>query len=247
MKTALVCIAKNEDHYIKEWIDYHIKLEFDHVFVYANDWKYSTDNNKVSIYEYNGFAKQLEAYNDFVKTKSNGYNWAAFFDVDEFLVLKKHNHVKSFLQDYNDYAAIGINWALFGDSGHKSVVNGEYSVLKRFTHKGKSTYAHNNHIKSIVKLPTNHMVHIHNLGTTWHNLNKEPRTGPFNTPVDWSIAQLNHYLSKTKEELFIKCNRGRADTGTYRKFEEHLEYLDLNDEEDVLARNFLYEEYKENI
>ena len=37
MKIALVCIAKNEDNYIKEWITYHKKLGFDDIFIYEND------------------------------------------------------------------------------------------------------------------------------------------------------------------------------------------------------------------
>lgn len=40
MKTALVCIAKDEDHYIAEWIKYHTKLGFDEIFVYENSWRY---------------------------------------------------------------------------------------------------------------------------------------------------------------------------------------------------------------
>jgi hypothetical protein len=34
MKTALVCIAKDEDHYIDEWLLYHLKLGFSDIFVY---------------------------------------------------------------------------------------------------------------------------------------------------------------------------------------------------------------------
>ena len=33
-KVALVAIAKDEDHYIEEWIRYHLKLGFDHVIIY---------------------------------------------------------------------------------------------------------------------------------------------------------------------------------------------------------------------
>ena len=39
MKVALVCIAKNEDNYIEEWVLYHKKLGFDRIFIYENDWK----------------------------------------------------------------------------------------------------------------------------------------------------------------------------------------------------------------
>ena len=47
MKIALVCIAKNEDNYIHEWINYHLKLEFDSIFIYENDWESNVINDKV--------------------------------------------------------------------------------------------------------------------------------------------------------------------------------------------------------
>ena len=34
MKTALVCIAKDEDRYLGEWLAYHLKLGFSEIFVY---------------------------------------------------------------------------------------------------------------------------------------------------------------------------------------------------------------------
>lgn len=48
MKTAIVCIAKNEDNYIDEWIKYHTKLGFDYVYVYQNDWRYAGDKSRFS-------------------------------------------------------------------------------------------------------------------------------------------------------------------------------------------------------
>lgn len=45
MKKAIICIAKNEDLYIDEWIQYHLKIGFDRVFVYQNNWRYIGDKN----------------------------------------------------------------------------------------------------------------------------------------------------------------------------------------------------------
>ena len=87
MKKSLVCIAKSEDLYIDEWIEYHQSLGFDEVFVYQNNWRYSGDKSKfknVHWIEFDGDCKQLAAYNDWLVNKSDGFSWAAFFDVDEF-------------------------------------------------------------------------------------------------------------------------------------------------------------------
>ena len=57
MNTALVCIAKDEDNYILEWIDYHLKLGFNHIYVYCNDWNWFVPSKylyKVTKIEFNG-------------------------------------------------------------------------------------------------------------------------------------------------------------------------------------------------
>jgi len=246
MKTCVVAIAKEEDPYIEEWINYNLKLGFNDIFIWTNDWTYTCLNKNVFIDTISGFGKQLESYNTFIRNEQHKYNWVAFFDIDEFLVLKKHTDIRSFLYEYNDCNSIGINWSFFGNNNQTKVLNNNYSVLKRFTKRSKQTFIGNNHIKSIVKLPIDNCVGVHNITNEWYNLNKEKRNGPYNTPVDWKIAQLNHYFSKTDEELYLKCLRGRADlvgvnnTKVCRKFEDHKRYLYLNDEEDTLAKDFLY-------
>ena len=40
-KTALACIAKNEDMYIDEWIEYHLKIGFDKIFIFCDYWKHT--------------------------------------------------------------------------------------------------------------------------------------------------------------------------------------------------------------
>lgn len=73
-----------------------------------------------------------------------------FFDVDEFLVLKKHNNIKEFISDYKNYNAIGINWVHFGNNNIEKVE--DYSVINRFT---KREIGVNSFIKSIIKLDKN--------------------------------------------------------------------------------------------
>lgn len=241
MKAALVCIAKDEDNYIQEWMDYHFKLGFDNVFIYANDWQYSSSDKRVILNKIDGPAQQVNAYNHFLYAYSNYFNWVAFFDVDEFLVLHQHPDIKSFLNDYQECNAIGINWAIFGNNGHETV-NNNYSVLERFTKRSKTEcYVDgkniNEHVKSIVKLPTSTFQDIHVPHGSWYNTKKQVIQGPYNK-VDWSVCQLNHYFSKSTEELKVKCSRGRADNGEFRNFPDYEEYLHFNDETDLAALNF---------
>lgn len=213
MKTALVCIAKNEDHYIDEWIDYHLSIGFSDVFVYENNWRCT--NEKAIKIPWDGEGMQVKGYNNFIENNTE-YDWVAFFDVDEFLVLKKHKNIADFLKDYSFIPAVGVNWVLFGDSGLPEP-NGDYSVMKRFTKRQRGV---NIHIKSIVNLKTSdiQMQNPHYTNTGSFAPDGIMIIGAFNYTGNDEIVQLNHYFCKTRPEFLEKVNRGRAnfDNGQLR-------------------------------
>lgn len=239
MNVALVCIAKNEDNYIEEWIQYHLYLGFDHIFIYENDWRCNIDSSLVTKIPFDGLGMQENAYNHFLKYYNNEYDWVAFFDVDEFLVLKKQDDVKIFLQDYNDYNGVAINWYIFGDN-NLNEPNESYSVLERFTKRGRLM---DNHVKCIVKTNINDSYNIHNFRkTSVVNTNKDVIVGPFNKSKNDDIAQINHYFTKTIKEWEQKKTRGRAPHRKENKmwfrtdadFHQH----NFNEVEDLHALNF---------
>jgi hypothetical protein len=234
MKVALVCIAKNEDHYIQEWIDYHKKLNFDDIFIYQNDWRWSGSSDNVHKLEFDGLDRQRDAYNNFIINYRKDYEWVAFFDVDEFLVLKKHDNVKTFLLDYNEYESVGINWVLFGNN-NQTTVNGDYSVIKRFTKRQKNV---NKHVKCIVKLSHLVLMDVHNPKTSWVDVHKRINSGPFTNIHTDDIAQINHYFCKTQEEFKLKCERGRADSPVFKRTMKDYEGHNFNEIEDLTAYNF---------
>lgn len=236
MKIALVCIAKNEDYYLEEWVNYNKKLGFDDIYIYQNDWRWNGESENVHKIEFDGLNKQRAAYHDFITNYNKKYDWVAFFDVDEFLVLKKHNNIKEFLSDYNDYPAVGINWVFFGDNGHKKIET-ETSVLKRFT---KRQIKINRHVKCIIKLSPNIRMNIHNPYSVWVDTNKFPHNGPFNPNGNDNIAQINHYFCKTIGEFELKCSRGRADTTSYKRTINEFHEGNFNEIEDFTAYNFYF-------
>jgi hypothetical protein len=186
----------------------------------------------------NGLLKQNPFYNIWTKNNYNKYDWAAFFDLDEFLVLKKHNNIKEFIEDYKNYDSIGINWVLFGDNGIEKTEDGNFSVLERFTKRERCVSPT---IKSIVKLKEDMLIgnhHPHGVSMVDPDFN-EIRASIWNFKGTDNVAQLNHYFCKTKEEFKEKCERGRADGLPYqfRKMEE-FEPKNKNEKEDLDALNF---------
>jgi len=238
MKVALVCVAKNEDLYIQEWIDYNLKLGFDDIIIFQHEWDFEIKHPQVKTYKIIGENIQVPKYNHFLKNYDGIYDWAAFFDVDEYLVLKKHDNIKSFIKDYSMFNNIAINWVLFGDNNIDEFSQSESSVVNRFTKRQKSI---NRHIKTISKVTSKHnFTTPHNTDGMWVSPENKLGSGPFNPEGKDEVAQINHYFCKTKIEFEEKIKRGRADTKkgqgirTWQDFDNH----NFNEVEDLSAKNF---------
>ncbi len=238
-KIALVCIAKNEDHYIDEWIDYHKKLGFDDIFIYENNWEYNGIHEDVKIFPVVGEVMQIPAYNHFMNNYHRDYDWAAFIDIDEFIVLKQHTNIHDFVKLYGATNSIAMNWVMFGDNGHEKV-DGDYSVLKRFT-KRQSTS--DQHIKVITRVtPHIKFVYPHCTDNRWMDTNGKEGSGPFNPNGPIDVIQLNHYFTKTREEFQEKINRGRADSHhpIHQRTMSEFDKGNFNEVEDLNAYNFMF-------
>lgn len=239
MNVALVCIAKNEDNYIEEWVQYHLYLGFDHVFIYENDWRCSITSPLITKIPFDGIGNQENAYNHFLKSYRNKYDWVAFFDVDEFLVLKKHEDIKVFLKDYYDYNGVAINWYFFGDN-NLSEIDENYSLLQRFTKRQKYMDIH---VKCIVRTSVDDTYNIHNFHkVSVVDTKKNTVIGPFNLNLSDDVAQINHYFTKTIKEWEHKKIRGRApyknNNEMWFRSDDDFHRHNFNEIEDLYALNF---------
>ncbi len=235
-KVALVCIAKNEDNYLDEWIDYHTMLGVDGVFVYQNDWRFKPkrDHRNLTLVEFDGECRQLTAYNDFVFNRSGPFDFGIFVDADEFVcMLDGKESLKGFLSHVFDpnggVPAVALNWRLFGDSGRERVVDGDYSLLKRFTMCQRGL---NPHVKTVVNFNAMRkakpsaarrlfsFINPHCLRMSLEGPYVRDSTltrvvhGPFNENADIgkAVACINHYFSKTWQEFVEnKKPKGKAD------------------------------------
>lgn len=249
MKVALVCIARDEENYIQEWIDYHLKLGFDDVYVYTNNWDWDIQQSNVFVKPWDGIRVQDKAYQDFINTLSYYYDYAAFFDVDEFLVLKQHSNVKDFIQEnIHSKGGIAINWVFFGDVNHKDKqpfnVNGEYSPLKRFTYRSilwesiKTIYKLDSFPLAGIHSPTNLPVNDTNCNVFQNQIHPNPSISSI------EVAQVNHYYTKSWEEWKSKVDRGRADNGQHRSYADWHNLDGLFNIKDTLALNFMYPDHE---
>ena len=99
MNVGIIAIAKNENLYLKEWIDWHLGLGFDKIMIGLNDdeFKPLITNPKVVYEDYHGVESvQTIAYRRIYKKYQKDFDWLLFCDIDEFVMCD--TPIKDFLK-----------------------------------------------------------------------------------------------------------------------------------------------------
>ncbi len=160
--TAAICsIIRDENPYLEEWTLYHLALGFERIYIYDNsdtlnalEWLKKKQVNNTIIqhgvhihpFKRKDNKRQLKAFRNCIKIYGRNHEWIAFYDPDEFLVLKKHDHVVDMLMHHCRNGSLGINWLIFGTSNRTHYEG--VPVTQRFQfHMGVDE-----HIKTIVKV-----------------------------------------------------------------------------------------------
>lgn len=252
-------MAKEEDLYLQEWIDYNLKLGFDDIFIYQNNWRFKNPipNERVHFMEWDvdslppkskktwEWNRHAMCYVNFGRQFHEEYEWAAFFDVDCFLDLKQTNDVKIFISEFDDVPQrqVVINFAMFGDNGITTFDEKNTSVLERFTRRWGRPYNHSYYnFLPICKLHENfdkHSIHFIE-GEDWVDVDFVVGNGfdMSNRNVSYNKAQLNHYYTKTIHEWRMKCKKTRAEGDFIKMPEEGFHLNNFNDIEDLHALHF---------
>lgn len=254
---AVVAIMKNEGHYLKEWLDYHLLAGVDHFYLYDNE---SPDNQAEVVAPYveaglvdyftaPGKAMQYVVYNDAVKRFKFQCRYMAFIDGDEFIYPKTRQSIVEVLDEIFSQdiciAGLAIHWQLFGSN---NLEKADYSkgVLERFTRRapkdwgtpttvGKTPWG-NAFIKTIfnprmVKYigSAHSAIYFENCCCVDENFNRV-----INEPMLPIVADrivVNHYYTKSFEEYKEKVARGKADLFEKRTLNE-FKSRDRNEEFD---------------
>ena len=230
---SIVCIAKNEAPYIKEWIEYHKLVGVERFYFYDNA---STDNTRevlepyikdgTVVYNYcEGSCLQNLVYADAILKYKNQTRWLAIIDLDEYIVPTEKDNIPDFLKDYEKYPAVGINWVMFDSNGHKTKpLSGGGLVTANYTRVYKNYgLPDNRHIKSIVNpkkvwcIDCPHFaLYKNNQFAVNENFNKIHEA--FTEFHSIKKIRINHYYSKSEEEYAKKTERGNADNSAKREY-----------------------------
>ena len=238
LNILLCIIIKNENIYLRQFIDYYFEIGVNKIIILdnndLNDGEILDEiiNNYIDI----GFVEiinirnkkkyQIKGYTEVYNKYQKNYDWLMFFDVDEYLMIPNYKNIHDFLNEkkYYNYDIIHVSWVYFDDND--LIFYDNRTLLERFTRPrhmiNKKFNILNVHIKSILR---NGLLNFSWKGTP-HTPNgnfsccdvngKKVKNIPFlykNTGIisNLTVPYLKHFLFKTVEEYFLKkLPRGSA-------------------------------------
>lgn len=248
---GIVAIAKDEGPYIREWVEFHARAGFQRFYVYDNG---STDNTRdeladlardldVTVIPWRTFEArrdaQFLAYNHAVAQFYGANKWLAFIDIDEFLFALDGRPMSECLAAYDDVPAVSVPWVMYGTSGHECPPPGRVteSYLMRAPFPPpihKNTLMNYKTIvrPAFVDSMTVHFPRLKGEPSVFYNERKERlHKAAFIDPAyaHSDIFRLNHYFTKSQEEINGKIARGPISPRkrTWRKTDR---YLTIEDE-----------------
>lgn len=143
IKVCICTCAKNENKYIREFVEYYLNYGIDTIFIYDNNdingerfetpLEYYIRTGFVKIMDWRGKTQiQMEALNDCYKKFKKMYSWFIFYDIDEFIHLNDYKNIKDYLRQehFDNCNAIYLNHILHTDNDQIYYKND--SVIKRF-------------------------------------------------------------------------------------------------------------------
>ena len=216
---------------IAEWVAHHLLLGFDKIHIFdhksvtpvSNMLAPMLSDKRINItrVETDGQVKLNLMTRAVQISQQNNVSWMLYLDADEFLLLNQFNTVKEFLNVFKIADAIGVNWLMFGTSGHKTQPPG--LLTENFIRSDKII---NQHIKSFVRpekvlLPAinPHFFNMINSNRYFAASGNKMTQGPFNpVPKIFTkvMAYVAHYYTQSEEEHLRRKSR-IMDDGTSGK------------------------------
>jgi hypothetical protein len=174
------------------------------------------DEGVAIVHDWPEWPAQIQSYDDCLKRHGDEARWIAFIDIDEFVFSPAGGSLPDVLREFERWPGVGVNWALFGSSGHRTKPPG--LVIENYVHRTGAPGV-NRQIKSIVnprEVRAFCVPHFFMYREGWAvDENHRPITKPprsMTEEVSFSRLRVNHYAIKSEEEFRRKLARGPADS-----------------------------------
>lgn len=228
-KYMVIACAKNENDYIREWIEHYKKLDFDKIIICDNNDDESlidviddyVNSGFVEIFNCRGLRSfQVQLYSMFCR--EGNYKWCGYFDCDEFLELNIYDSIKEYLNTKPNDICISFNWLMFGSNEKLFKEDGLVQDRFKYPVSPISLYTENCFIKSLVRggdffkngcwfngshIPLTEPMYVHNIGGYFNTDSESHQV----LPPRYKEGYIKHYYTKSFEEWSKKAQRGWPD------------------------------------
>ena len=233
---SFVSNFKNENLYLKEWLDYHIKVGVDHFYLFnqcgsEESWrilKPYQEQGFVTVHDWTKISSKHEGPTKFFQKDKNhmGYNhtarsyrnqteWLLKIDLDEFLFMTDETQsIRSWLTHLSKKSIrkIRVPRIDFGSNNHLNIPEGE--VLENFTRREESPSNYKDMSNTDYLTSNAHNTSSHRWSYRWFSGGKTIRPDPFKE------LRINHYYTKSKEEYFNRQNIAQGRKLSEENFKE---------------------------
>ena len=228
--SAVILLIKDENRYLREWLDWHLNVGFDHIYIYDNGTKdhvrdivdgYTAETQqKITVIDWTGHHThiQQDAYNHFMSHFKADVRWAIPLDSDEFLRFTDGEsvNVNTFLRAYEDYTEVWGYEVEYDANGQEKYE--DKPVRERFTHQtnAREGFYWKNFIQ--VNRIDSFLMHYAYYDPAKHLLFK-------NDQSNQDLFVIDHYYTKSWEEWCWKIKeRGGADPNYHKALREFFYY-----------------------
>jgi glycosyl transferase family 92 len=219
---AACTIYFNHASYLREWVEFHRLVGVERFFLYDNG---STDDHETVlgpyveegiavVHPWPGKGRQGAAYTDCLHRHRDDARWIAFMDDDEFVFNPRGRPVPEVLADYEAHPGIGVNSLSFGTSGHRRRPDGLLTENYLYRSGNPSNKAVNSIVdpqRTVRALGSHHFAYTD--GDAVDVAGRPLDHGWRTKSILLSRLRINHYYTKSEEELAKKWSGLRADTG----------------------------------
>lgn len=231
LKVCLCTLGKNENRYIREFVEFYKNYNVDQIYLYDNnDIDGERFEDVISEFIKSGFVEIIDwrgiegnsTYYEIVDScyqqNHNKYDWLIFYELDEFLYLKNYQNIKPYLNQnkFNRCQSILLNWVHMSDNNNIYYEN--MPLYERFSKIGKNIAKNKyNKICFVKAIIRGHLknINITNNHYLSENLNACNGFGKLiknvliiNTKPDYEYYFIKHYYSKSIQEFVEKIKRG---------------------------------------
>lgn len=198
----VVAVARDENKYIKEWVEHYLYLGFDRIFIGDNNnsddesllevLKDFINSGRVVVLDCRGITVpfQREFYNMFSNLAE--YKWALYCDIDEFLELNAFDNIKEFLETKLQENFVFFRWVSYGNNGIEKYE--DKPVQERFEYPLPLMIPDNLRFKTLVR--GGHYVEMEIHGPKSFDYTKYHMT--------YRDGYMKHYKYKSLEEQLTK-------------------------------------------